>query len=92
VRRLTRAGFSETGVHEASSMPCVVCLMDQQTWIMALWIIERHGLEAPKVAEEIVERLRREHADHSQIIPWLAIHDAAVEWLRRNVRASDVVH
>jgi hypothetical protein len=66
--------------------------MDQQTWIMALWIIERHGVDAPQVAEEIVERLRREHADNSQITPWLAIHAAAVEWLRRNLSASDVVH
>jgi hypothetical protein len=66
--------------------------MDQQTWIMALWIIERHGLEAPKVAEQIVERLRREHADHGQITPWLAIHDAAVEWLRLQKNNADAIH
>jgi hypothetical protein len=50
-------------------------------------MVGRHGAEAPRIAEEILERLRREQAarigaaEKSDIEAWLAIRDAAVQWL-----------
>jgi hypothetical protein len=72
--------------------------MAREVWFMVAWIVERHGAEAPKVAEEMVERLRREQAkcpgtvEQRDIAAWLAIRDAAVEWLRHTQDAAGVVH
>ncbi|HEV2551160.1 MAG TPA: hypothetical protein VGU20_27875 [Stellaceae bacterium] len=61
--------------------------MDRDVWFMVAWMVGRHGGEAPRIAEEMVDRLRREHGKHpgtgedNEIASWLAIRDAVVEWL-----------
>jgi hypothetical protein len=61
--------------------------MEPDLWFMVAWMVGKHGADAPRIAEEIVERLRREQAarvgavEESDVEAWLAIHHATVEWL-----------
>lgn len=64
--------------------------MELDIWFLAAWIIERHGADAPGIAEEIAERVRREHG--SDFETWLAIRDAAKEWVIPDTNAANVVH
>jgi hypothetical protein len=72
--------------------------MRREVWFMVAWIVERQGVKASKLAEEMVERLRQEQGkcpgtvEHRDIATWLAIRDAAVEWLRLSQDGGDVVH
>jgi hypothetical protein len=72
--------------------------MEPDLWFMAAWMVGKHGADAPRIAEEIVERLRREQAarvgamEESDIEAWLAIRDAAIEWLDQSRRFDEVVH
>jgi hypothetical protein len=72
--------------------------MERDIWFMVAWMVGRHGAATPGIAEEMIERLRREHAtrsssiEESDIEAWLAIRDAAVKWLSANREASELVH
>lgn len=72
--------------------------MEPDIWFMVAWMVGKHGADAPRIAEEIVERLRREQAarmgtmEESDIESWLAIRDAAIEWLDQSRRFDEVVH
>jgi hypothetical protein len=61
---------------------------------MVALTVGKHGADAPRIAE----RLRREQAARigavaeSDIEAWLAIRDAAVEWLNPSRDAASVVH
>jgi len=72
--------------------------MERDIWFMVAWMVGRHGVDAPKVAEEMVDRLRSEHRRHPgtveehEIASWMAIRDAVVEWLHRREGTADVVH
>ena len=66
--------------------------MDREVWIMVAWIVGKHGEEAPRIAEQMVDRLRQEHGEESDIRIWLRIRDAAAEWLRLQKSNADVIH
>ena len=72
--------------------------MEHDIWFMVAWMVGKHGADAPRIAEEIVERLRREQAarmgtmEENDIESWLAIHDAAIDWLDQSRRFDEVVH
>lgn len=67
--------------------------MESDIWFMVAWIVSRHGADAPRIAEEVAERVRREQGtDSSDFEAWLAIRDAAVEWFEPSRSALDVVH
>lgn len=36
--------------------------MERDVWFMVAWIVGRHGADAPRIAEEMLERTRREHS------------------------------
>ena len=72
--------------------------MEPDIWFMVAWMVGKHGADAPRIADDILERLRREQAARigavaeSDIHAWLAIRDAAVEWFNPSRDAADVVH
>ena len=72
--------------------------MEPDIWFMAAWMVGKHGADAPRIADEILERLRREQAAHvggveeSDVEAWLAIRDASVQWLIDSREAASVVH
>jgi hypothetical protein len=72
--------------------------MEPDIWFMAAWMVGKHGADAPRIADEILERLRRAQAarigtvEESDIEAWLAIRDAGVEWLSTSRSAADTVH
>ena len=72
--------------------------MEPDIWFMVAFIVSKHGADAPRIAEEIVERLRREYSAHlggieeTDIETWLTIRDATVEWLDSTRNAADVTH
>ena len=72
--------------------------MEPDIWFMVAWMVGKHGADAPRIAEEILERLQREHAarvgavEESDVESWLAIRDAAVEWLSTSRAVADAVH
>jgi hypothetical protein len=65
--------------------------MDREVWSMVAWIVGKHGEDAPSIAEQMADRLRREHGDESDIKIWLTIRDAAAKWLRLQKSNADVI-
>jgi hypothetical protein len=85
-------------VHETSSIAAYHILMEPDIWFMAALMVGKHGADAPRIAEEILERLRREQAarigalEESDIKSWLAIRGATVEWLDQSRGFDEAVH
>jgi hypothetical protein len=72
--------------------------MEADVWFMVAWMVGKHGADAPRIAEEMLERMHRECSarsggiEESDIETWRAIRDAAIEWLTVSRNAADVVH
>jgi hypothetical protein len=72
--------------------------MDRDVWFMVAWMVGKHGADAPKVVEEMVDRLRREHGRHPgtveehDIVSWVAIYNAVIDWLGRTESEAELVH
>jgi hypothetical protein len=62
-------------------------VMESDVWFMVTWMVGKHGADAPRIAEEMLERMHREYSarsggiEESDIETWRAIRNAAVEWL-----------
>ena len=62
--------------------------MEPDIWFMVAWMVGKHGADAPRIAEEMLERMHREYSarsggiEESDIETWRTIRDAAGEWLR----------
>jgi hypothetical protein len=71
--------------------------MEPDIWFMVAWMVGKHGADAPRIAEEMLERMHREFRarsggiEESDIETWRAIRNAAVEWLDVSKNAADVV-
>ena len=69
--------------------------MEPDIWFMVAWMVGRHGADAPRIAEEMLERMHREYSarsggiEESDIEAWRAIRHAAVEWLKRQSRCCE---
>ncbi len=56
--------------------------MDRGVWMLATWLVAKHGAEAPRLVHERIMHLRRELADERQILLWLTIDEAVHQWSR----------
>lgn len=66
--------------------------MNRGIWMMAAWLVARHGAEAPLAVHARIMALRRALADEQHIASWLMIDDAVHELVRIRPRDSDTIH
>ncbi len=66
--------------------------MNRGIWMMAAWLVARHGAEAPLAVHARIMALRRALADEQRIASWLMIDDAVHELVRIRPRDSDTIH
>jgi hypothetical protein len=66
--------------------------MNRGIWIVAAWLVAKHGVEAPTAVHSHIMSLRRSLADEQHIASWLKIDDAVHELVRVKRQASDTIH
>jgi hypothetical protein len=66
--------------------------MNRGIWMIAAWLVARHGPEAPLAVHARIMSLRRALADEQHISSWLMIDDAVHELVRVTPRETDTVH
>jgi protein-tyrosine phosphatase len=66
--------------------------MTRGVWIMAAWLVARHGAAAPQEVHARILAMRRALADEQQIASWLMIDGAVHELVRAEPRDSETVH
>ncbi len=83
---------TRTGFHESKRYSTYALGMNRGSWMMAAWLVARHGVEAPLAVHARIMALRRALADEQQIASWLMIDDAVHELVRVKPRESDTGH
>ncbi len=66
--------------------------MNRGIWMIAAWLVARHGAEAPLAVHARIMALRRALADEHRITSWLMIDDAVHELVRLTPRETDTIH
>lgn len=66
--------------------------MNRGIWIVAAWLVAKHGTEAPVAVHTHIMSLRRALADEQHIASWLRIDDAVHELVRDKLKPSDTIH
>jgi hypothetical protein len=66
--------------------------MNRGIWILAAWLVARHGAEAPFAVHSRIMALRRALADERHIASWLMIDDAVQELVRMTPSEEDTIH
>lgn len=66
--------------------------MNRGVWMLAAWLVVKHGAEAPLHVHSRIMDMRRALADEDQIALWLLIDDAVHELVRPAAPANDWVH
>ena len=66
--------------------------MNRGIWMIAAWLVARHGPEAPLAVHARIMALRRALADEHRISSWLMIDDAVHELVRVTPGERDTIH
>jgi len=66
--------------------------MDREAWIMAAWLVQRHGADAFRAIESAMDMMRRDCADEDQLRQWCWVARAVIELTRLEPRAAEAVH
>jgi hypothetical protein len=66
--------------------------MNRGIWIVAAWLVAKHGTEAPVAVHSHIMSLRRALANEHHIASWLRIDDAVHELVRDKLKPSDTIH
>lgn len=66
--------------------------MNRGIWMIAAWLVARHGAEAPLAVHARIMALRRALVDEERITSWLLIDDAVHELVRLTPRETDTIH
>ena len=73
--------------------------MDRSAWIMAAWIIRRHGADAFAFVEQRIAESERDHAsrdllaaEYQQLGFWCETGRAVLDLLRERPEANEAVH
>ena len=66
--------------------------MNRGIWIVAAWLVAKHGTEAPTAVHTHIMSLRRALADEHHIASWRMIDDAVHELVRDKLKPSDTIH
>jgi hypothetical protein len=66
--------------------------MNRGIWIVAAWLVAKHGTEAPSAVHSHIMSLRRALADEHHIASWQMIDDAVHELVRVKLKPTDTIH
>ncbi|HJT08498.1 MAG TPA: hypothetical protein VJ747_16320 [Stellaceae bacterium] len=66
--------------------------MNRGIWMIAAWLVARHGPEAPLAVHARIMALRRALADEQRISSWLMIDDCVHELVRVKPSERDTIH
>ena len=66
--------------------------MNRGIWIVAAWLVAKHGAEAPSAVHAHIMSLRRSFADEHHIASWIMIDDAVHELCRVKRKVGDTIH
>ena len=66
--------------------------MNRGIWIVAAWLVAKHGPKAPEAVHSHILSLRRSLADEQHVASWLLIDDAVQELVRVQRNSSDTIH
>jgi len=66
--------------------------MDRDAWIMAAWMVQKHGAGAFRAVELKLEKMQRDGVGEDQFRLWCWIARAIIEITRLEPRAAEAVH
>jgi len=66
--------------------------MNRGIWMIAAWLVARHGPEAPLAVHARIMSLRRALADEQRISSWLMIDNCVHELVRVTPGERDTIH
>jgi hypothetical protein len=66
--------------------------MTRDVWMMAVWLVAKHGAEAAQAVHSRIMALRRALAPEQHIASWLMIDYAVHELVRARPTDSETVH
>ena len=66
--------------------------MTRGVWMMAAWLVAKHGPNASKAVHLRIMALRRNLADEQHIASWLMIDGAVHELVRAKPKKTETVH
>jgi hypothetical protein len=64
--------------------------MDRDTWMMAAWMVQQHGADAPSVVELKLEKMKRDRVAEDHFRRWCWVARAIIEIIRKPKRAEAV--
>ena len=66
--------------------------MDRDAWIMAAWMVAKHGADAFRTVEAKLGKMQRDGVDEEQYMHWCWIARAVLEISRAEPCATDAIH
>ena len=66
--------------------------MERDVWIMAAWLVGRHGFDAAVAVADKLEALEHDCAEQAKLLLWLHVREAVLELMRRQPAPSEAVH
>ena len=66
--------------------------MERGVWLLAVWMVHRHGLDAPFAVDRKISELLRERADELHLGIWRQIGRAVIELTRPTPGLRERVH
>jgi hypothetical protein len=64
--------------------------MMRAVWILAAWMVHKHGAGALMAVEARLRAMEREHAEERQILLWCEVARATLEMVREPSRGEAV--
>ena len=65
--------------------------MDRDVWMMAAWMVEDHGANAPMAVEATLEAMERDDANERQVMLWCLVGRAVLELVRSQPTKHEAV-
>ena len=66
--------------------------MNRGIWLIAAWMVHKHGAAAPMAVEARLAEMEREHAEQQKIVLWCEIARATLEIVRDRPISGEAVH
>jgi hypothetical protein len=66
--------------------------MERGVWIAAMWMVSKHGREAPMAVHTRIMTLRRRLSQERTVNFWLLVDEAVRQLVRMTPRPTDTIH
>jgi hypothetical protein len=66
--------------------------MNRGIWILATWLVQKHGADAPYAVHERIMAMRHAMIEQEHIDLWLMVDDAVRAWLKTAPSPQDTIH